>query len=630
MNKSSFHFFDPSIPPSLCDTFSGPPRDKQTLLNMVEEWNSRLCVSDLCKRWKKDRPDQNKKSNLLILLFNVEGLNTHVADVDLLLNKYKPHICVLTGVGAAAKKLPEFAGYTGVAQIGTNSFGGVAFLYQKHLKCEILERERNYLSIELQTPLEKLIIGAVYVPPNSLPPFQLFNKCKNKPFYILGDYNTKHVSWGCSYNNTSGVHMANWLEATGNDLISPNRPTSRRSDAIIDFGITHDSTGWNTEVIHEGTSDHWPVLFHSPIPMESTSTFKQTNWTIFTFFLSLVHQYWNSLVYNFDAETFFSLFSSFLQALQDRCSTYMNINKFRPPWPPYLVSLARTVNKCRRTYRRTRTAQHLERFRTWKEIFIAERIAYQQQQREKRITWIKDGQNIWKHVKPTFQPFAPSFRGLSSGSVRTTDPKEIVNILADHYEKHFEEPKHDESNPIHLESITIFENLAYLPPIPLEQIKFQEVLREWKKLLPKKSSDSAGTSAFMLKKLPFEYLSTITILFNKCASDGSFFSAGKVAKVICLSKDGLYPDKNKLRPISLLPNIAKWFERIIHRRIIEWCHEKNIATDEQSGFMQGRRLQTRILSLVENLRLTWPHATDQPSPFSSIFYQRSIECGSQL
>ena len=188
-------------------------------------------------------------------------------------------------------------------------------------------------------------------------------------------------------------------------------------------------------------------------------------------------------------------------------------------------------------------------------------------------------------MKPTFQPFAPSFRGLSSGSVRTTDPKEIVNILADHYENHFEEPKHDESNPIHLESITIFEKLAYLPPIPLEQIKFQEVLREW-------------------KKLPFEYLSTITILFNKCASDGSFFSAGKVAKVICLSKDGLYPDKSKLRPISLLPNIAKWFERIIHRRIIEWCHEKKIATDEQSGFMQGRRLQTRILSLVENLRLT--------------------------
>jgi len=74
--------------------------------------------------------------------------------------------------------------------------------------------------------------------------------------------------------------------------------------------------------------------------------------------------------------------------------------------------------------------------------------------------------------------------------------------------------------------------------------------------------------------------------------------------MIFLSKDGLYPMKNKLRPISLLPNLSKWFERIIHNRILKWCNNHNIAIDEQSGFMQGRRLQTRILSLVENLRLT--------------------------
>ena len=180
----------------------------------------------------------------------------------------------------------------------------------------------------------------------------------------------------------------------------------------------------------------------------------------------------------------------------------------------------------------------------------------------------------------------------------------MTDILADHYETHFESPRHDVANRIHQEAIEAFESLSYLPALPLNQVKFREVLHEWEKLLPKKSTDSAGTSAFILKKLPIEFLSIITVLFNKCALNGSFFSAGKIAKVICLSKDGLCPEKNKLRPILLLPNIAKWFERIIHRRILEWCHDQNIATDEQSGFMQGRRLQTRILSLVENLRLT--------------------------
>jgi hypothetical protein len=113
-------------------------------------------------------------------------------------------------------------------------------------------------------------------------------------------------------------------------------------------------------------------------------------------------------------------------------------------------------------------------------------------------------------------------------------------------------PQHDIFNKSHLDSIDIFDSLSYLPAVPLDQIKFDEVYHEWKKFRPKKSSDSIGTSAFILKKLPIEYLKIITILFNTCATNGSFFDAGKIAKTICLSKNGLYPTENKLRPISLL------------------------------------------------------------------------------
>ena len=101
---------------------------------MINEWNSRTCISDLSKKWKKERPPQKERTNLLILLFNVECLNTHIADVDLLLARHKPHICILTGVGIATRKLPAFHGYTGIAQSGTNAFGGVAFFHRNLLK----------------------------------------------------------------------------------------------------------------------------------------------------------------------------------------------------------------------------------------------------------------------------------------------------------------------------------------------------------------------------------------------------------------------------------------------------------------------------------------------------------------
>ena len=571
---------------------------------MIEEWNSRICTSDLCKRWKKDRPVQNIDSRLLILLFNVEGLRTHVTDVDILLNTHKPHVCILTGVVAAARSMVQFPGYTAYAQHGTNSYGGVAILYQDHLECKIVEREANFLLMGLQTPMEPVLIGAMYVPPSSLPPFQIIDQCKSKPFYIFVDFNAKHTAWGCKKNNTSGVHMINWLEETGNDLIMPIKPTSRRSEAVIDFGISHDANEWTSEVLHEGTSDHWPILFQSPISIEGKAMFKMTNWKTVGFFLSCVFQYWNSLAYNLVTDTFFSLFSSFLAALQDRCRTYKRVDAFRPPWPPELVLLAKTANWCRRKYRRTRSMRHLEQYLAWKEIFTSERAKHLEQQRERRVEWLGGNQNLWKSVKTSFRPFAPPFKGLNTENGRVKDAKSIVAILGDHYEKHFKEPEYDGTNAFHKEAICVYMNLTLTPNIPLAQIKLEEVVREWNKFRPKKSLDSADTSAFLLKKLPQEYLGTIAVLFNKCAAEGGFFSNGKVAKVICLSKDGIYPAQNKVRPISLLPNLAKWMERIIYRRIIEWCHSQNVAVDEQSGFTQGRRLQTRTLSLIENLRLT--------------------------
>ena len=54
----------------------------------------------------------------------------------------------------------------------------------------------------------------------------------------------------------------------------------------------------------------------------------------------------------------------------------------------------------------------------------------------------------------------------------------------------------------------------------------------------------------------------------------------------------------------MLPNLGKWYERIIHKRLLKWCHEKNIYVDEQSAFTAERRLQPRIISLIEDIRLT--------------------------
>ncbi|CAF3768936.1 unnamed protein product [Rotaria socialis] len=144
-------------------------------------------------------------------------------------------------------------------------------LYHKCINYKLSDSDTNFILIEISLSNETLYVGGLYVPPNSLPSFQLLSKHQNKPFYIFGDLNAKRTEWGCTKNNTSEVQLLNWLEIRGNELIVPQKATSKRSDSIIDFGITRNATGWTSEVLDEDTSDHYPILFQSSIAVDENS-----------------------------------------------------------------------------------------------------------------------------------------------------------------------------------------------------------------------------------------------------------------------------------------------------------------------------------------------------------------------
>ena len=80
------------------------------------------------------------------------------------------------------------------------------------------------------------------------------------------------------------------------------------SALFTDFGITHDDMGWSTEVLDEGTSDHYPILFQSPLFIPESSTFRVTSWKIFSFLMNLTYEYWLSMMYNHDEQFFLSFF----------------------------------------------------------------------------------------------------------------------------------------------------------------------------------------------------------------------------------------------------------------------------------------------------------------------------------
>ena len=175
MHTKHFYHSPPCINLSVLDSFIGTPYEKKLLQQILLEWNSHLSISNLCKSWKRERPVGPVES-LLFLIYNVEGLNTYISDLVILLHNDQPHICILTSIGAVAKNLQYFPGYIGIAQTGSNAYGGVAILYENILNMKVIEKENNLLITELNIAEEQINIGAIYLSPSSCPPCEVFTK----------------------------------------------------------------------------------------------------------------------------------------------------------------------------------------------------------------------------------------------------------------------------------------------------------------------------------------------------------------------------------------------------------------------------------------------------------------------
>ncbi|CAF4296222.1 unnamed protein product, partial [Rotaria magnacalcarata] len=69
---------------------------------------------------------------------------------------------------------------------------------------------------------------------------------------------------------------------------------------------------------------------------------------------------------------------------------------------------------------------------------------------------------------------SPAFKGLTTSNGIIKDNKDIVNILANHYEKHFEQPIYDLNNPYYIECINAYKEIENGPNLPLQKIEYNE------------------------------------------------------------------------------------------------------------------------------------------------------------
>ena len=118
------------------------------------------------------------------------------------------------------------------------------------------------------------------------------------------------------------------------------------------------------------------------------------------------------------------------------------------------------------------------------------------------------------------------------------------------------------------------------PTVPDEIYKLLKVLK------PKKSTGHDNVSTYLLKSIDEQVSTPISILINKSLETGVFPDSLKLAKVIPIYKAKARENLSNYRPISLLPSISKFLEKIVHKRLYFFLELNKILIDNQFGVRQ--------------------------------------------
>ena len=123
-----------------------------------------------------------------------------------------------------------------------------------------------------------------------------------------------------------------------------------------------------------------------------------------------------------------------------------------------------------------------------------------------------------------------------------------------------------------------------------------EVRRLLEKLETKKSTGLDNLPSKMLKIAAGVLAPSLAFLFNQSISSGIVPTEWKLARVTPIFKKGKRQDVNNYRPISIIPAVAKVFERIIYDQLFKYLSDNDLLVNCQSGF---RTLHSTLTSLLE-------------------------------
>lgn len=113
------------------------------------------------------------------------------------------------------------------------------------------------------------------------------------------------------------------------------------------------------------------------------------------------------------------------------------------------------------------------------------------------------------------------------------------------------------------------------------------------------SLDYYNMNSKIIKSLASILIRPLTVLYNKCISEGHWPDDFKITKIIPIHKKGDTDDANNFRPIAIVPILSKILEAIIKEKLMSYFESKKLLSTAQYGFRSNKSAINALTDFLE-------------------------------
>ena len=443
---------------------------------------------------------------------------------------------------------------------------------------------------------------------------------ENKQLILLGDFNVNLL------NIPDDPESSIFLDTLGSSLILPQilLPTriTEGSQTLIDniFSTVSDSQNISGNICFS-ISDHLPqfCIFNSRKCSSAGGVVNKQNWSKFDqdAFTSDFHEInWDSEFdkCDLDPNLCFNSFDSKMKALLDRHLPTIRLTKRQrktqlKPWitPGIIRSIARRnffhrkfiQAKCPET-----KSQFLTQFKAYRNLIVT--LCRQSKSNYFTAYFNQHSTNmhkIWLGVKNLISLKSTKSQNpisISIGNSVSSDPEIVANGFNDFFSSIANSVRSTIPNTnYHFSNFLKSRNpnSIFLSPVTPEEVSM--IIGSFSQ---SKSSGPHSIPVRVLKLLKLDISTPIASLINRSFEVGTFPSILKTSKVIPVYKNKGSPlNPSNYRPISLLSNIEKIFEKVMYSRLMGFLDDQNLIYVRQFGFRKHHSTTHALINIVEEM-----------------------------